>query len=944
MHGVKAKNIAGYLLMPRIIPRARNFLTSGFGYVAFLMAWIYNMVRLLPHGHPYLNPKNMGRYGIRHVIGEAANNLVISRKNIDQIFVFVAILGAVVIIVMQCVLLIYGLIMRPVLAQSLFDTPDPEKDIAFLMLDHVFGVPGLFCNFSGSCTEISATLPFPFHEALHEMLAFYSFGLLLIAVMIFLYFVVIVVGETAATGTPFGKRFQNIWAPIRLVVALGLLVPVHYGLNSSQYITLYAAKYGSGFATNGWLRFNNTINDQPLFSGGGANPSGEYSSLLALPEMPDIAPTVQYMSLVHGCRYAYWRMSRPDISGGGDIGPDSSYEIKPYLVKQPQPWMSDMDDHLEVASGTTYVNALDFYDNSDIMIVFGVRDETLYKNYPGSVKPLCGEVRIHTSDLSRKGSNLGTDKIQTAYFDLVKNMAGITTGGASGGLGDRLIKLSYRFTELSMAAEGSYQCQIGCGDVYKLPSCNGTPAPCSTQMPSIATKQELINEYQGIMAPIIKTAWEDANQEGSEIEIPAEVTERGWGGAGIWYNTIARLNGAFISVVVNIPRGGRFPLVMEQVKLQKYANDVSSGMVDMFKPTLSDGQAVDLNTENPAQDITIARTLYDMMLYWYEDGLNQADPDKAIVGNFFEVAMNAIFGTNGLFAMRGQNAHIHPLSQLSALGKGLVDSALINIGISLGVATGIFTGVFGPFAEIAGQVVSSTAFVGLTAGLVLFYVLPFMPFVYFYFAVSQWVKSIFEAMVGAPLWALAHMRIDGEGLPGEAAASGYFLIFEIFIRPIMIVMGLVAAMLIFTAQVRILNVVWTLVVDNLTGFELDITLPPDALAAQQSSPRGVIDQFFFTILYAIIVYMLAMSSFKLIDNIPDNILRWMGAGVASFSDTNKEDPTQGLTRYTAIGGMTLGQQAVGGLREVAGGLGTVMGTRGGNTQQQTMERALRDRG
>ena len=123
----------------------------------------------------------------------------------------------------------------------------------------------------------------------------------------------------------------------------------------------------------------------------------------------------------------------------------------------------------------------------------------------------------------------------------------------------------------------------------------------------------------------------------------------------------------------------------------------------------------------------------------------------------------------------------------------------------------IIPGLVTPSADF----ILSTAFVGLTAGLVLYYIVPFLPFIYFFFAVATWVKSIFEAMVGVPLWALAHLRIDGEGLPGNSAANGYFLILEIFLRPILTIFGLIAATLIFTAQVRVLHFLWQIVTENL---------------------------------------------------------------------------------------------------------------------------------
>jgi conjugal transfer/type IV secretion protein DotA/TraY len=288
-----------------------------------------------------------------------------------------------------------------------------------------------------------------------------------------------------------------------------------------------------------------------------------------------------------------------------------------------------------------------------------------------------------------------------------------------------------------------------------------------------------------------------------------------------------------------------------------------------------------------------------------------------------ENAMNLVFGTHGLFSMTTTNAHIHPLAQLISLGKGLVEASIRNIATSTMIAAGggllaALEPALGPLAPAAAGLATSTAFIGLTAGFVLFYVLPFLPFVYFYFAVATWVKTIFEAMVGVPLWALAHLRLDGEGLPGEAASNGYFLIFEIFIRPILSIVGMIASLIIFTAQVRLLHFVWMLVTENVGG-TVDDTAKINVVGNLNIN-RSIIDEFFFTVMYAIIVYMLAIASFKLIDRIPDNLLRWMGQGVSSFSDIN-QDATEGLTRYAAVGGMQAGQQITQGISSAAEGTG-----------------------
>ena len=177
-------------------------------------------------------------------------------------------------------------------------------------------------------------------------------------------------------------------------------------------------------------------------------------------------------------------------------------------------------------------------------------------------------------------------------------------------------------------------------------------------------------------------------------------------------------------------------------------------------------------------------------------------------------------------------------------------------------------------------------------------------------------------MVGIPLWALAHLRIDGEGLPGQAAESGYFLIFEIFLRPILTVFALIAAILIFSAQVRVLNFIWDIVTTNVTGFSAGDDNQLDFYFKRFQ--RSTIDQFFFTATYTIIVYLMANLSFKLIDKIPDGILRWMGSSASAFGDTD-QDPSESLTKYAAQGGLVQGQQLVRGVSGNVGELGQTLG-------------------
>lgn len=240
----------------------------------------------------------------------------------------------------------------------------------------------------------------------------------------------------------------------------------------------------------------------------------------------------------------------------------------------------------------------------------------------------------------------------------------------------------------------------------------------------------------------------------------------------------------------------------------------------------------------------------------------------------------------------------------------MIESSIRNIGIAAGTSLGSGLMRILGMGSTAGQVMMQTAsgFVSKVAtttiliGFMLYYVLPFMPFLYFFFALGGWVKSVFEAMVAMPIWALAHIRIDGEGLPGPGASNGYFLLLEIFVRPILILLGLVSSIIIFGAMVTVLNEIFDLMVTN-TGGSARVNPDPNDITFY----RGPIDELFFTIMYVAITYMMGLSCFKMIDGVPNNILRWMGVSVATFKETSGDQVSQISSTIYQKGNMTVGQ-------------------------------------
>ena len=850
-------NILLYTLTPQIKPRVNNILSSSFGFLASFMAMAYRGVRLIPENHPYLQANMTGKYGVMDVLREASKNLKFSMGHIDQLIVFFSLLAGMVILAIQFVLLMAALMVGTASAGSLpanigefFVTSNRGEDIALRMLDKVFGVPDIF-----GTNELTATTQ-PFHTALHQLFQFYSIGLLVIAALLIAYYIFAVIAETAQTGTPFGKRYNHVWAPIRLVVAIGLLIPIGTGLNSAQWITLYAAKFGSGFATNAWIEFNNTLNETLL--------NGD--ELVAEPNAPSMSDTVGFMFLVQACKQAYIENS-PNI--GNNI---EAYIIDPNNNGWPRQDITDLS--VTPPWSIPHINGME-----EIHIVFGVHNP-IYTRVPGNVFPFCGEMVVQNN--------------VPAETPTVAPNGNIRTGAA------QTITWRHFFIVARMWEEG---------DRYADPLIDAASEMISSRMrsevvsdPDDNFKNERTAEANEFIAEGITNA---ATQLRNEYVQDPRIAQYGWGGAGIWYNNIANANGLLTSAAMNKASVARFPSVMEYTCEENRQQNEDTSITECYNPRMSRGTQVNYADE---KDLAIATYLSDVYEFW------NADPEF-VTGNIVIDTINMLVGTQGLFDMC-RNADVHPLAQISAAGKGLVDASIRNFIIGFGGGLlGSFVPYFGPALQAASGFFISIASVAILIGFILYYIVPFMPFLYFLFAVGGWVKGLFEAMVGVPLWALAHIRIDGQGLAGDAALNGYFLIFEIFIRPILIIFGLLASIIIFAAMIKVLNETFSIVVSNLSGFSsANSSQCGTAFDAAAGAPtgamdylRGPVDEFFFTVVYAILVYMIGMACFKLIDLIPNQILRWMGAGVSTFND-NAGEPAEGLVSKLAIGGGIMGGQ------------------------------------
>ena len=888
---IDKSKIAKAVLLPGIIPRLKDLFTSPLIFLAYGYAYLFSLVRLLPENHPYLQKQNFGKYGLFQVLGAASEKIEFNLQNIDRVIAYFAVIASLFIMMILGVLSLLFIVLNSAWAQNpvppanlaaLISTPAPANDIALMMLDATFGIPGIY-----NSSMMPAT-PSAFHGAMQNgIFGVYNAMFLVIGVVIMCIHVMHVIFDTIQSGTLFGQRFNSFWGPLRLLLGVGLLLPVNYNMNSAQYVALYTAKFGSGLATNAWTSLTSRT---PVPIGGVDVTAGAYRNLISAPSVPDINALVGFMHLVKVCEYFYENLNngRPDDK-----------QIDAYQIYY----------NNAVLMPGNYGTAVTNTDGQAITIRFG--EQNSESGQIGNIDPLCGEVTINVVNGLAPGANAAYE----GHYNLLRAIY-----DGAGAAFSPILAFSEHINKLHVKNFG------GC----PLANTYNAAGTCDDEIPSQYPHYfyQPGSPTQMASQAIVTSAVAELSTA-TELDYGVTLASRGWAGAGLWYGRVTDLNGTMTEAVMSIPSATKMPLILQNLIDKRMQNDQDVSAADLFDDKNGEGEAIKnlgLQVDGEEQLLKVLNETYRIML-GPESSLQQDTTNNASAMSSIESILNMIFGTSGLANMI-ENRDTHAMFQLTAVGKGLIETSIRNLLTSTiaSAGGGLLSQLDSPAAKIMGNVTSAVASLSatigqitLTAGIILFYIVPLMPFMYFFFACGRWVKSVFEALVGAPLWALGHLKYDGEGL-GDMAISGYYLLFEIFIRPILIVFGLIAGLSIFGAMVTVLNDIFTIVTTNLSGFEHN-TATADL---DVESARGRIDQFFFTLFYVVVVYMMAQSAFKLIDMIPNQILRWMGSSTSSFGDM-AQDPMENLTQTAAISGAQMVPQATGALSRAGAGLGTIGG-------------------
>ena len=206
-------------------------------------------------------------------------------------------------------------------------------------------------------------------------------------------------------------------------------------------------------------------------------------------------------------------------------------------------------------TGATFENAREFSNNGDIVIRFGQFSELIHSKMLGSVYPYCGEIVIYAGEAHEPGAV----EIQRFYYQLVRR---IYIGNYN--IDDTMRNFVRRYIDLSEMEGGE-------------PNAADIPADF---------KQVVLDAIRADVEEAIEAATAAQAASPSWNQDLAEMRERGWGGAGIWFNKIAQINGSLVTAVNNLPEARSMPAVMEYVKKRNLMQNVET--TEPYSPNQSD--------------------------------------------------------------------------------------------------------------------------------------------------------------------------------------------------------------------------------------------------------------------------------------------------------------------------------------------------------------------
>lgn len=771
-----------------------------------------------------------------------------------------------------------------------------SNDQSIYYLYQIFGnVGNLFQNAQGTGQA---------SMVLGTMFKTFNTFVLAVGTLIIIYVTVVGIMKTASEGEFLGKQWNSIWLPIRMVIGIAALVPTASGYSSIQIVMMWIILQGIGAADTVWttvLGYSDTLgsplstisipsvgvsnNMQTLFQGlvcqesaranydltstgrlvttpfgmSGKTAGGYYCNPLINASFSGSCSSGNFCACSEDSSQL-WNITGPlsSSSGGGQytysMGPNGHCGTVTFCSNVPE-----CNDTTQVANlikcnackaqaGALQevVNVMAPIARQFVQADYEYRNFLLTKEVPSWLSNYCaanGGGSPDTCCITPVSGAAGNQKQSKCIIP--RSFDGGSDQDANGDVVNKMI-LPYSIQNLT-------------GNIDFITAS--------------------VNDYVNSLSNAAMSAIQQAVQNKTSFS-KAELNEAlsvGWIFAGAYYYYLAQGNNKNVEAALPILTVNTVsPSSNKNNPLSNLRNNYNAAGTLMYQIS---NQAASAQGGNTSFSQSLPTQLKQLSAL--SDGL--ADSTKSVMDVFYKWTSGAKAGTPAT----------NPLMQLQTLGKVLLIIAQVLFALIMYVTfaltlVGYFnvfvlgsgvTNALGPVVTTLGVLFAPLLAVFLGAlfafGALLAVYTPLIPYIIFTMGAITWFILVIEAMIAAPLIAIGILSPSGHHEVLGKAEGALMYIFSLFLRPTLMIFGLIAAMLLSVVVVTMINAAFS-----------------GVMAQIYSNPGGV-EILLFLGAYVSLVLTALNKCFALIHIVPDRVLRWIG-GHAEESGTTAGEALSGV--------------------------------------------------
>jgi defect-in-organelle-trafficking protein DotA len=253
--------------------------------------------------------------------------------------------------------------------------------------------------------------------------------------------------------------------------------------------------------------------------------------------------------------------------------------------------------------------------------------------------------------------------------------------------------------------------------------------------------------------------------------------------------------------------------------------------------------------------------------------------------------------------LHAQQNNTNPVVAMMLFGSGMMSTALtIWLGVMSFLTVAAIAAGFIPSVDVSnGFTTAAVIFAPLmtailvpmfVTGTMLLFYLPMVPFMIFTFGGIGWIVGVIEAMIAGPVVAFGVMHPEGGSDLFGKGEQAIMYILNLFLRPPLMIFGLIAGIMISYVGIWMINDGWNLVTPVIYAVE--------GYDWSSQIAGFIVGLIALPMIYLVMVMQIINRSFAMIHLFPDRITRWLSGGIqeslgSEFSGMEK-DARQGVEK------------------------------------------------